>query len=107
MVKANKIRTKLLTMELRVKPLGDLIKLRDERLVQMEKVRMEIGLGREKNVKAYRNLRREYAVVRTLIREKDSNSHESRRDESKREKVEAPVVEQSSLRGEKVNNENI
>jgi|SRR3989344_3686539 len=107
MVKANKIRTKLLTRELRVKPLGDLIKLRDERLVQMEKVRMEIGLGREKNVKAYRNLRREYAVVRTLIREKDSNSHESRRNESKREKVEAPVVEQSSLRGEKVNNENI
>ena len=87
MVKANKIRTKLLTRELRVKPLGDLIKLRDERLVQMEKVRMEIGLGKEKNVKAYRNLRREYAVVRTLIREKDSNSHESRRNESKREKV--------------------
>ena len=107
MVKANKIRTKLLTRELRVKPLGDLIKLRDERLAQMEKVRMEIGLGREKNVKAYRNLRREYAVVRTLIREKDSNSHESRRNESKREKVEALVVEQSSLRGEKVNNENI
>ena len=107
MVKANKIRTKLLTRELRVKPLGDLIKLRDERLVQMEKVRMEIGLGKEKNVKAYRNLRREYAVVRTLIREKDSNSHESRRNESKREKVEALVVEQSSLRGEKVNNENI
>lgn len=70
MPKVKKIQKRLSVAELRIKPLSDLVRLRDEIGAQMVGVKMEIGLGTEKNVRTYKNLRREYAVVCTLIREK-------------------------------------
>lgn len=70
MPKTKKIQKRSIA-ELRMKQLPDLIKLGDEMEEEMVGIRMEIGLGRQKNVRAYKNMRREYAVVQTLIKEKE------------------------------------
>lgn len=57
--------------ELRGKSVKDLAKLVSEKKLEIEKTKMKILGGKEKNLKVGRNLSREVAKILTLIREKE------------------------------------
>jgi ribosomal protein L29 len=57
--------------ELREKSAIELIKLAMKKKTEAAKKRMEILAGKEKNLKAYKNLRSEVAKILTLVREKE------------------------------------
>jgi ribosomal protein L29 len=57
--------------ELREKSVIELIKLAMKKKTEAAKKRMEILAGKEKNLKAYKNLRSEVAKILTLVREKE------------------------------------
>lgn len=55
--------------ELRVKEVKELNKLAEDREAEMKKIIPELGIGKEKNLKKVKNLRREIAQVLTIIKE--------------------------------------
>ncbi len=57
--------------ELKSKTLKDLRKLVSERKLEATKKKMEIGAGKEKNLKSFKNLRQEIARIYTIVREKE------------------------------------
>lgn len=57
--------------ELRQKDKAQLLKLVREKKKELVKEAADIGLGRAKNVKAVRNLRRDIAQLMTILREKE------------------------------------
>jgi len=74
--------------ELKVKTAEELVKLASQKKLETMKVKMEILGGKEKNLKAYRNLRVELAKILTLIREKEILAKLAPKVEKKAEKVE-------------------
>jgi ribosomal protein L29 len=57
--------------ELKEKTGAELIKLAGKKKTEATKKKMEILAGKEKNLKAYKNLRQEIAKILTLVREKE------------------------------------
>jgi len=57
--------------ELKGKEIKDLFKLAVGKKLEAKKAKLSIISGKEKNLKTYRNLRREIAQVQTVIREKE------------------------------------
>ncbi|MGA2910362.1 MAG: 50S ribosomal protein L29 [Candidatus Microgenomates bacterium] len=74
--------------ELKGKTAEELVKLASQKKLETMKVKMEILGGKEKNLKAYRNLRVELAKILTLIREKEILAKLAPKVEKKAEKVE-------------------
>jgi ribosomal protein L29 len=58
-------------IDLRNKTIADLVKMVSEKKFEAKKAKMSILAGKEKNLKAYRNLRRDIAQILTLIKEKE------------------------------------
>ncbi len=56
--------------DLKNKTVKDLTKLVVEKNQAAKKTRMDIAAGKEKNLKAYKNLRRDIAQILTLVKEK-------------------------------------
>ena len=55
--------------ELRVKEAKELKKLAEDRQAEIKRINPELGIGKEKNLKKVKNLRREIAQVLTIIKE--------------------------------------
>jgi len=55
---------------LKNKEIKDLLKLAEEKRVEAKKAKLNQLAGKEKNLKIFRNLRRDIAQINTLIREK-------------------------------------
>lgn len=58
-------------IDLKGKTLKDLRKLSAERISEAKKIKMRQIGGKEKNLKSYRNARRDIAQILTLVREKE------------------------------------
>ena len=56
--------------ELKSKQTKDLLKLSVEKKLEAKKAKMNAVSGKDKNLKVFRNIRREIAQIETLIREK-------------------------------------
>ena len=56
--------------ELRTKETKDLSKMLGEKQIELEKIRVNIRVGKEKNLKKASNLRRDISQILTLISEK-------------------------------------
>jgi ribosomal protein L29 len=56
--------------ELKTKQIKDLLKLSGEKRLEAKKMKLNLMAGKEKNLKVYRNIRREIAQIETIIREK-------------------------------------
>lgn len=56
---------------LKNKEIKDLQKMAQEKKLEAKKAKLSMVSGKEKNLKIYRNLRRDIAQVMTLIREKE------------------------------------
>ena len=56
--------------ELRTKETKDLSKMLGEKQIELEKIRVNIRAGKEKNLKKAGNLRRDISQILTLISEK-------------------------------------
>lgn len=57
-------------VSLRSKEGGELKKLVFEKKLSANKIKIEIASGKEKNLRTYKNLRREVAQIMTIIKEK-------------------------------------
>ena len=57
--------------ELKGKTIKELVKLASDKKAEAVKNKMKVLGGKEKNLKVYRNFRREIAKILTLIREKE------------------------------------
>ncbi len=57
--------------DLRNKEAGELVKLLGKRSLEIMKVRAKSKVAKEKNLKRVKNLKREVAQIKTLIREKE------------------------------------
>lgn len=57
--------------DIKGKPIKDLTKMLGEKKLEARKVKMNLLAGKEKNLKVYRNIRREVAQIMTVIREKE------------------------------------
>jgi ribosomal protein L29 len=57
--------------DLKNKDVKSLIKLLREKKSELAKKQMDIGSGKEKNLKAGMNIRRDIAKILTLVREKE------------------------------------
>ena len=57
--------------EIKNKEIKDLKKLSSEKKLEAKKVRMNMTAGKEKNLKIFRNVRRDIAQIMTVIREKE------------------------------------
>ncbi len=56
--------------EIKTKQIKDLTKMLGTKKLEARKVKMNLLAGKEKNIKVYRNIRREIAQIMTIIREK-------------------------------------
>ena len=57
--------------EARAKDTKEIAKLIEDKKLKLDKVRVEISAGEEKNVKAVANLKREIAQLMTVLKEKE------------------------------------
>lgn len=57
-------------VELKTKEVKDLTKMLGEKKIELEKIRVNIRAGKEKNLKKASNLRRDISQILTLISEK-------------------------------------
>lgn len=57
--------------ELKKKEIKDLLKLSREKKFEAKKAKLNLVSGKEKNLKVYRNIRRDIAQIETVIREKE------------------------------------
>jgi ribosomal protein L29 len=74
-------------IDLKSKTAQELRKLASEKKMDAIKKKMEILGGKEKNLKAYRNYRREIAEILTLVREKEILEKLQPKAEKKEEKA--------------------
>ena len=57
--------------DLRKKELKELEKMLEDKNMQMYKARTDVKTGKEKNLKKAKNIKREIALIATLVREKE------------------------------------
>ena len=57
--------------DLRKKELKELEKMLEDKKMQMYKARTDVKTGKEKNLKKAKNIKREIALIATLVREKE------------------------------------
>jgi ribosomal protein L29 len=73
--------------ELKGKTEKDLLKLSIAKKLEAKKAKLSIISGKEKNLKVYRNVRREIAQIETVIREKKILGELQPKEEVKVEKI--------------------
>lgn len=57
--------------DLKKKEVKDLLKLNIEKKFEAKKAKLNMMAGKEKNLKIYRNIRRDIAQIETVIKEKE------------------------------------
>lgn len=58
-------------IELKGKTIKDLIKTVEDKKLESRKLKMSVAAGKEKNLKAGKNIKRDIAQILTVIREKE------------------------------------